>query len=192
MLYQLSYAREASSVATSEGTDPSSRARNGPVPRVRPVHLPCVARGARPGVASSQGHRCPTHNTEVVPSARRSRCRRDARGLGLRGGEEVLRGHARSCHGDGHGWCSDLLERKRAGPRLSIGARGHQQCHRCNWAVGDQFDSVIDDLRGKGVTFEHYDDLPETTREGDIHTIGGMRGVWFKDPDGNILSVVEQ
>ena len=60
------------------------------------------------------------------------------------------------------------------------------------WAVGDQFDSVIDDLRGKGVTFEHYDDLPETTREGDIHTIGGMRGVWFKDPDGNILSVVEQ
>ena len=36
MLYQLSYAREASSVAMSEGTDPSSRARNGPVRRVRP------------------------------------------------------------------------------------------------------------------------------------------------------------
>ena len=69
---------------------------------------------------------------------------------------------------------------------------GTNQATAATWAVGDQFDSVIDDLRGKGVTFERYDDLPETTREGDIHTIGGMRGVWFKDPDGNILSVVEQ
>jgi hypothetical protein len=60
------------------------------------------------------------------------------------------------------------------------------------WAVGEQFDAVIEDLHGKGVSFEHYDDLPGTTREGDIHTIGEMRGVWFKDPDGNILSIVEQ
>ena len=69
---------------------------------------------------------------------------------------------------------------------------GTNRATAATWAVGDQFDSVIDDLRGKGVTFEHYDDLPETTREGDIHTIGGMRGVWFKVPDGNFLSVVEQ
>ena len=69
---------------------------------------------------------------------------------------------------------------------------GTNRATAATWAVGDEFDSVIDDLRGKGVTFEHYDDLPETTREGDIHTIGGMRGVWIKDPDGNILSVVEQ
>lgn len=69
---------------------------------------------------------------------------------------------------------------------------GTNKATAATWAVGDQFDSVIDDLRGKGVTFERYDDLPETTRDGDIHTIGGMRGVWFKDPDGNILSVVEQ
>jgi hypothetical protein len=40
------------------------------------------------------------------------------------------------------------------------------------------------------VTFEHYD-LPETTRDGDIHEMGdGMRGVWFKDPSGNIISLV--
>jgi hypothetical protein len=50
---------------------------------------------------------------------------------------------------------------------------------------------VVEDLREKGVTFEQYD-LPDTTREGDIHVMGDMRAAWFKDPDGNILSVVNQ
>jgi catechol 2,3-dioxygenase-like lactoylglutathione lyase family enzyme len=57
------------------------------------------------------------------------------------------------------------------------------------WAAGGDFDAVVDDLRQKGVTFEHYDDLPGTTRDGDIHTFDGMRAVWFKDPSGNILNV---
>ena len=69
---------------------------------------------------------------------------------------------------------------------------GTNKATAATWAVGGAFDPVIDDLRGKGVVFEHYDDLPDTTREGDIHTIGEMRGVWFKDPDGNILAVVDQ
>ena len=69
---------------------------------------------------------------------------------------------------------------------------GTNQATAATWAVGGELDAVIDELRGKGVTFEHYDDLPGTTREGDIHTIGEMRGVWFKDRDGNILSVVDQ
>ena len=57
------------------------------------------------------------------------------------------------------------------------------------WAVGGDFDAIVEDLRQKGVTFEQYDNLPGTTREGDIHTFDGMRAVWFKDPDGNILNV---
>ena len=60
------------------------------------------------------------------------------------------------------------------------------------WAVGDDLDSIVEALRGKGVTFEHYDDLPDTTRAGDVHQIGDLKGVWFKDPDGNILSVVNR
>ncbi len=60
------------------------------------------------------------------------------------------------------------------------------------WAVGDDFDAVIEALKAEGVTFEHYDDLPETTREGDVHRTGDSRLVWFKDPDGNILSVINQ
>lgn len=57
------------------------------------------------------------------------------------------------------------------------------------WAVGGDFDGIVDGLRQKGVTFEQYDDLPGTTRDGDIHTFGDIRAVWFKDPDGNILNV---
>jgi catechol 2,3-dioxygenase-like lactoylglutathione lyase family enzyme len=69
---------------------------------------------------------------------------------------------------------------------------GTNKATAATWAVGDQFNAVVDDLRGKGVVFEHYDDLPGTTRDGDIHTMGEMRGVWFKDPDGNILAIVDQ
>jgi catechol 2,3-dioxygenase-like lactoylglutathione lyase family enzyme len=68
---------------------------------------------------------------------------------------------------------------------------GTNQATAASWGVGDDFDAIVDYLRNKGVTFEHYDDLPDTTREGDIHTFGGggMKSVWFKDPDGNIINV---
>jgi catechol 2,3-dioxygenase-like lactoylglutathione lyase family enzyme len=68
---------------------------------------------------------------------------------------------------------------------------GTNQATAATWAVGDELDSVIDDLRSRGVTFEHYD-LPETTREGDVHVMGDTRGAWFKDPDGNIIALVNQ
>ena len=68
---------------------------------------------------------------------------------------------------------------------------GTNQATAASWGVGDDFDAIVGDLRKKGVPFERYDDLPDTTREGDIHTFGGggMKSVWFKDPDGNIISV---
>jgi catechol 2,3-dioxygenase-like lactoylglutathione lyase family enzyme len=66
---------------------------------------------------------------------------------------------------------------------------GTNQATAAAWAVGDDFDAIVDGLRAKGVTFEHYDDLPETTREGDVHVIGEFKSVWFKDPSGNILNV---
>ena len=31
---------------------------------------------------------------------------------------------------------------------------------------------------------------PDTTRQGDVHVSGKTRVAWFKDPDGNILSIV--
>ena len=35
-------------------------------------------------------------------------------------------------------------------------------------------DSIVRDLKAKGVKLEHYD-LPDTTREGDVHVAGGLR-----------------
>ena len=68
---------------------------------------------------------------------------------------------------------------------------GTNRATAATWAVGDELESTVQDLRTKGVAFEHYD-LPGTTRDGDIHEMGGMRGVWFKDPDGNIIGLVDQ
>ena len=69
---------------------------------------------------------------------------------------------------------------------------GTNKATAATWALGDEFDSIVQALKGKGVTFEHYDDLPEMTREGDVHLMGEMKGVWLKDPDGNILSLIDQ
>jgi catechol 2,3-dioxygenase-like lactoylglutathione lyase family enzyme len=55
------------------------------------------------------------------------------------------------------------------------------------WKI-DDVEAAVEELKGKGIVFEEYDNLPDTTREGAIHTMGPMKGAWFKDPDGNILS----
>jgi len=66
---------------------------------------------------------------------------------------------------------------------------GTNEATAASWSVGDDFDGIVGELRSRGVTFEHYD-LPDTTVEGDVHVMGSMKSVWFKDPDGNILNVV--
>lgn len=49
-------------------------------------------------------------------------------------------------------------------------------------------DAAAIDLKAKGVKFEEYDFPGLKTVDG-IATLGGWRGGWFKDPDGNILAV---
>lgn len=55
--------------------------------------------------------------------------------------------------------------------------------------VADEVDNLVRKLKDKGVAFEHYD-VPKMTRQGDVHVAGTMRAAWFKDPDGNIFSLV--
>ena len=62
---------------------------------------------------------------------------------------------------------------------------GTNEATALTWVVGDQLEKVVEALRAKGVTFEHYD-LPDTVRKGDIHQSGPIHNAWFKDPDGNI------
>ena len=58
------------------------------------------------------------------------------------------------------------------------------------WHVKDVA-SEVEDLKAKGVTFEHYD-LPGATWEGDVATMEGMgSAAWFKDSEGNIMCLVD-
>jgi len=65
---------------------------------------------------------------------------------------------------------------------------GTNQATAVTFVVGDQVESIVRALKAKGVAFEHYD-LPPLRREGDLHVGGDMKVAWFKDPDGNIISV---
>lgn len=67
---------------------------------------------------------------------------------------------------------------------------GTNKATAVTWEVGNIEDSVKD-LKSKGITFEHYD-MPDTRLEGDIHIAGDVKLAWFKDPDGNILNLLQQ
>lgn len=63
---------------------------------------------------------------------------------------------------------------------------GTNQATGASWEV-DSVEAAVEELKGKGVVFEHYDSIEGVTREGDVHIMGSMKAAWFKDPDGNIL-----
>jgi catechol 2,3-dioxygenase-like lactoylglutathione lyase family enzyme len=54
----------------------------------------------------------------------------------------------------------------------------------------DDIDVAVDGLAGRGVEFERYDDF-EQDEKGIMHG-PGPHIAWFKDPAGNILSVLQQ
>ena len=66
---------------------------------------------------------------------------------------------------------------------------GTNRATAVTWVVGGEMEGIVQQLKTKGVAFEHYD-MPDMTREGDIHIAGTMKVAWFKDPDGNILNIV--
>jgi catechol-2,3-dioxygenase len=66
---------------------------------------------------------------------------------------------------------------------------GTNKATAATWNVDDELETVVDTLKRKGVSFEHYD-MPGVTRHGDLHETGSSRAAWFKDPDGNILALV--
>lgn len=64
-----------------------------------------------------------------------------------------------------------------------------------NFPVND-IDMAVDKLSGKGVKFEQYENADFKTDEKGIYRGAeknqGPNIAWFKDPAGNILSVIEQ
>ncbi|MEO6065778.1 MAG: VOC family protein [Lysobacterales bacterium] len=65
---------------------------------------------------------------------------------------------------------------------------GTNKATAATFVVGDELAPIIKTLVARGVDFEHYD-MPGMEREGEIHSGGGMKVAWFKDPDGNIISL---
>jgi predicted enzyme related to lactoylglutathione lyase len=59
-------------------------------------------------------------------------------------------------------------------------------------AVGfmvDDLDATMKDLKDRGVTFEEYDIPGLKTEKGVVTMPDGSKGAWFKDTEGNILSL---
>ena len=68
---------------------------------------------------------------------------------------------------------------------------GTNQATAVTWVVGEDMEGVVQQLKAKGVAFEHYD-MPGVTRQGDIHVADNMKVAWFKDPDSNILNITSR
>ena len=67
---------------------------------------------------------------------------------------------------------------------------GTNKATAAGFGVSD-VDAEVAELRAKGVVFEEYDMGPIKTENG-IATIPEIgKAAWFKDPDGNLLSLTE-
>jgi hypothetical protein len=51
---------------------------------------------------------------------------------------------------------------------------GTNQATALTWVVGEEVENVVESLKAKGISFEHYD-MPDITREGDVHIGGNMK-----------------
>lgn len=57
----------------------------------------------------------------------------------------------------------------------------------------DNIDAAVAELTSKGIVFEQYDAPIKTDEKGILRSEGqGPNIAWFKDPAGNILSVLEE
>jgi catechol 2,3-dioxygenase-like lactoylglutathione lyase family enzyme len=54
----------------------------------------------------------------------------------------------------------------------------------------DDIDKAVDELASRGVRFERYEDMQQD--EKGIHRGDGPDIAWFKDPAGNVLSVLRE
>jgi catechol 2,3-dioxygenase-like lactoylglutathione lyase family enzyme len=68
---------------------------------------------------------------------------------------------------------------------------GTNKATAVTWVVNEDVEEIVQQLKAKGITFEHYD-MPGMTRDGDVHIAGDMKVAWFKDPDGNILNIINR
>ncbi len=86
----------------------------------------------------------------------------------------------------------EVVSMKSGGTRIDVYRSEYAGTNKATALTFDVDDIAgeVSSLKDKGVTFEHYD-LDGLERDGDIHKAEGMKTAWFKDPDGNILSLID-
>ncbi len=67
-------------------------------------------------------------------------------------------------------------------------AAGSNHANAVAWGAGHDVEAIAAELGARGVTFEEYPEMGMEIVDG-VHRAGDFRGLWFKDPDGNILHV---
>ena len=74
---------------------------------------------------------------------------------------------------------------------LSPEHAGKSTATLASWGV-DDVERVVEELASRGVSFERYDEGPIITDERGVATFeGGAKVAYFRDPDGNTLSVAQ-
>ncbi|MDQ4043119.1 MAG: VOC family protein, partial [Actinomycetota bacterium] len=74
---------------------------------------------------------------------------------------------------------------------LSPEHAGKSTATLAGWDV-DDVEGVVDELAEKGIAFERYEEGPIVTDEKGIATFeGGAKIAYFRDPDGNTLSIAQ-
>ena len=68
---------------------------------------------------------------------------------------------------------------------------GTNRANAVVWQMKGDLVETVNHLRAKGVTFERYDFPGMEWRDG-VHEAGPVKLAWFKDPDGNILNLIDQ
>ena len=98
--------------------------------------------------------------------------------LGLAEGEEM---------GDG-----GMSYRCSEGTSVHIYATPHARASEASaagWEV-DDLEATVDELTSNGVSFEQYEELK--TNEKGIADMGAIKSAWCKDPDGNVIGLLQE
>ncbi len=78
------------------------------------------------------------------------------------------------------------------GTRISMYEREATKAeHTAAGFTVDDIETVVKELKNRGVVFEEYD-YPDFKTVESIATLGPVKSAWFKDTEGNILCIDEQ
>jgi catechol 2,3-dioxygenase-like lactoylglutathione lyase family enzyme len=68
---------------------------------------------------------------------------------------------------------------------------GTSKASQAFWQVAN-IEREVTELRERGIVFDKFEELPgERSMDGIIVKDGGAKAAWFRDPDGNILAIIQ-